>query len=190
MAVIVVKILAQAQILVKTTDQWWKNPTFARVAESKKDTALAQGLLQRSLHRAEKLYTKSAGDLPRDDPLRLPDHSCRLENLLQRLFWFVLQTPPTSGGLNKMSSAFNELSYSVEVLESAATPTSMGCCDDGSNENITSPSLEQNSIIKRIGKMKSIPLDKIRVAIRGSEEPAVFGFSRTWCKPRPVPIKY
>lgn len=59
-----------------------------------------------------------------------------------------------------------------------------GMSDDGCDDGITSPKLDETVVLKEISRLKSINQVTIRVSFRQGEKAQEFKFSCTWIMPR------
>lgn len=125
------------------------------------------------------LFEKRTQDLAKDGPASSTRSKAALGNASG-------PSKPTTGRLTHPVNLASSPSCPIVVSDGLATLRGHGRCDDGSDESISSPQLAQKAVVKGIGKMAAISPVTIQVALKESDTPASFTFSRLWTVPRLV----
>lgn len=97
-----------------------------------------------------------------------------------------LSGPKTAGRLTQTISAFTSQSCPITVSDETVNAAGTGQCDDGSDKNIASPTLEHAAVLKGIGRITAMKPVRLQVPPQGTSEPTTFTFYRKWLMTRLV----
>ena len=99
---------------------------------------------------------------------------------------------PITGRLKKKMSTAKDApdldtpSCKVTVSDGAVSLSTIGRCDDGSDDSLVSRKVAEAAVLQGIGRMKAIEPVTLSVALKAGETAQRFSFSRSWTPPRTV----